>query len=152
MSKLLLKRILNTPDFCIGNLFLVGDGDLNKKLCDTLEDTVRPAGVKIQNKTAIPAGEYKVIYDFSNRFQKLMPHVLKLDNSDPDGFTGIRIHSGNTSADTDGCILVGTWDGKSPSIYNSKIIENYVMLILKPIFDTNKFIPLTIVNSFKEGQ
>jgi len=151
MSKLLLKRILNNPDFCIGNLFLVGDDD-TKKICDTLEDTVRPVGVKVQNKTAIPAGEYKVIYDFSNRFQKLMPHVLKLDNSDPDGFTGIRIHSGNTSADTDGCILVGTWDGKSPSIYNSKVAFDNLIPILKPIFDKNKFVPLTIVNSFKEGQ
>lgn len=53
----------------------------------------------------IDAGEYRVIIDFSNRFQKLMPHVLGSQAIDT---RGIRIHSGNSQADTIGCILVGT--------------------------------------------
>lgn len=70
--------------------------------CFVLEDTVRAPGVKVQNETAISAGRYRVIVDWSNRFKKYAFHILDVPN-----FTGIRIHSGNTDEDTDGCLLVG---------------------------------------------
>jgi hypothetical protein len=66
-----------------------------------LEDTVRPQGVKVKGKTAIPAGRYEVVVTVSNRFKRLMPLLL-----DVEGFDGIRIHGGNTSEDTDGCLLI----------------------------------------------
>ena len=68
--------------------------------CWTLEDVVRP--VKIPGETAIPAGRYDVRLSLSQRFQKLLPEILAVP-----GFTGIRIHAGNTQADTAGCLLVG---------------------------------------------
>ena len=57
---------------------------------------------KIKNVTAIPYGKYEVAVTFSNRFKQFMPLLLNVP-----GFEGIRIHSGNKSVDTEGCILVG---------------------------------------------
>ena len=74
-------------------------------LGQTLEDPDRQleeGGTKIASNTAIPRGRYRLSITFSNRFQKLMPYV-----HDVPGFEGIRIHGGNTEANTDGCPLLG---------------------------------------------
>jgi hypothetical protein len=94
---ILIQREILTPIFTAGKFFI--DGNLE---CCTLEDTVREPGIKIPKKTAIPAGKYRLVCDFSSRFQRMMPHILNVP-----GFEGIRIHAGNTEEDTEGCILVG---------------------------------------------
>jgi len=65
----------------------------------TLEDPKRSK--KIAGDTCIPAGTYKIVMSYSNRFQRILPLLL-----DVPGFEGIRIHGGNTKEDTHGCILV----------------------------------------------
>ena len=90
-----LKRKIFTDDSTIGELSIDG-----KFICYTLEDKVRDK--KIQNVTAIPYGKYEIAVTFSNRFKQYMPLLLNVP-----GFEGVRIHSGNKSTDTEGCILVG---------------------------------------------
>ena len=94
--ELTLKRDILADGYTLGLLSVDG-----KHYCYTVEDMVRE-GVKIPGKTAIPYGRYKVIVNMSNRFKKLMPLLI-----DVPGFEGVRIHSGNTAEDTEGCIIVG---------------------------------------------
>ncbi len=95
--ELYLHRKIFTQKSTIGEI-----GEKDNFLCFSLEDVVRGPGVKVPGKTAIPPGRYEIIIDYSNRFKKLMPHVLNVPM-----FEGIRIHSGNDAGDTEGCILVG---------------------------------------------
>ena len=108
--KLTLQRQIPSERSTIGSLFI---DDVFE--CDTLEDVVRPPGIKIAGATAIPYGTYEVIIDYSNRFARNMPHVLNVPM-----FEGIRIHPGNSSSDTEGCILLGTLKN-TDRIFNSKL-------------------------------
>jgi hypothetical protein len=77
----------------------------------TLEDKVR--GEYVFGETAIPHGKYKLILTMSNRFKKVMPLVVNLPGQNilfggrPIQDCGVRIHGGNTTADTHGCPLLG---------------------------------------------
>jgi len=93
--KLQLNRVFIGKDYTIGHLSVDGI-----HFCDTLEDI--PRVNKIPKKTCIPKGVYKMVLNFSNRFQRVMPRILNVPN-----FDGILVHWGNSSIDTDGCILVG---------------------------------------------
>jgi hypothetical protein len=96
--KLTLIRDIFTEQSTTGKLLVDG-----KFFCYTLEDFVRPQGAKkVYGKTAIPAGIYLIDITWSNRFKRWLPLLLNVP-----GFAGIRIHPGNTAADTEGCILVG---------------------------------------------
>lgn len=122
--KLTLKRNFKGPDYTIGKLYIDGH-----YFCDTLEDTVRPSGEKIKGKTAIPAGDYKVIKSYSPRFKKILPEIL-----DVPSFSGVRIHAGNTAKDTDGCLLLGLNKTKG-AVLDSQTTMAYFMARVPNEFD-----------------
>lgn len=85
-----------TPDRTLGTMRF-GDGFV----CHTLEDPMRE-GEKVYGDTAIPLGTYRVTITRSKRFNKMMPLLHNVPN-----FGGVRLHCGNNTDDTSGCILVG---------------------------------------------
>lgn len=96
-----IKRLYKTDTSVIGELLIDGIFE-----CFTLEDIER--AVKIKGETAIPKGTYRVIINESNRFKRLLPLLIDVPN-----FEGVRIHSGNSNHDTEGCILVGQTRNKN---------------------------------------
>lgn len=133
--ELKLNRIFLGSSATIGEL-LVND----KYLCDTLEDRVRPEGEKVYGKTAIPEGMYEVKLTHSPRFKKILPEILNVPN-----FSGIRIHTGNSSKDTEGCILVGTWDGeKEDWVGNSRIAFDELMALLEEATNNKEKVTITV--------
>ncbi|BDC07089.1 DUF5675 family protein [Phocaeicola vulgatus] len=97
--KLKVERLWKKPGYTVGRLYVDG-----KFFCNTLEDTVRDLNRerKIPGKTAIPYGEYKVVFNWSPKFGRNLPRLLNVP-----AFEGILIHPGNTADDSSGCILVG---------------------------------------------
>lgn len=104
--ELLLARVVRKKASTLG---VILNADSRELLCYSLEDREREiAGQpvmqwKIPKVTAIPKGRYKVVWTYSNRFKRYTLELLNVP-----GFTGIRIHAGNTAEDTDGCICAGT--------------------------------------------
>lgn len=72
--------------------------------CEDEDRHLETVGIqeKCYGRTAIPRGRYLLENSFSTRFQKELPAIL-----DVPGFSGIRVHGGNTAADSLGCILLG---------------------------------------------
>lgn len=133
--ELTLNRIFLGSSATIGELYVDGE-----HIADTLEDRVRPEGEKVYGKTAIPEGTYEVKLTYSPRFKKILPEILNVPN-----FSGIRIHTGNSSKDTEGCILVGTWDGeKEDWVGSSKIAFDELMTLLEEATNNKEKVTITV--------
>lgn len=138
--KLTLKRIHIMPGYTVGEISVDG-----VKMGYTLEDEVREKeGVpvekwKVPGKTAIPAGEYLVTITMSARFKRLLPLL-----ADVPGFSGVRIHPGNKSEDTEGCILVGATWGGGDWISNSRGAFNGLYALMYGAFRRGERITLSI--------
>ena len=110
--KLLLLRTNQIDNAVVGSLFCDGH-----KICDTLE----PAGI-------VPLGWYRLQLTRSPRFRRVLPLLSCVP-----AHTGIRIHAGNTLADTKGCILVGTVESSEPRLLCSRRAETILVDMLKTV-------------------
>jgi hypothetical protein len=132
--KLDLKREPSSGECTLGKLSING-----VYYCYTLEDVVRTS--KIKGITAVPEGTYEVTITWSGRFNRPMPLLLDVPN-----FAGVRIHTGNTALDTEGCIIVGLERGKN-AIYKSKAAYGDLFEKLKKAINTNEPVSIAIHNA-----
>ena len=139
-----IDRAWKKDGYTISRLYVNG----NLFGCNTLEDTDRGLRQdmqleeikkkKVYGQTAIPSGIYECVYTYSNRFKRMLPLLLNVK-----GFEGIRIHSGNSSKDTEGCILVGL-NLKKGMVLNSREWTNKLIQTMKTAWDKNEKVTIVI--------
>ena len=140
--QLTLIRYPSAKGATIGQLYVDG-----KPECFMLEDVVRgPAEVKVHGKTAIPAGTYPLIVNRSNRFSAaagkdvFLPLLIGVP-----GFEGVRLHPGNTAADTEGCLLPGLTVGPDgASVRSSRIAFNLLFAKIRAALARHEAVKITI--------
>lgn len=138
-------RIANRPTYCIGKFYIDG-----VYFCDTIEDTDRGLDdgmseaeikqKKVKGETAIPTGTYPVYITWSPKYQKPMPLLERVK-----GYSGIRIHSGNTAKNTEGCLIVGK-NKEVGKVLESRKTYNELFQILNT---TNERIIIDIRRKYK---
>ena len=144
-----IDRKWKKEKYTISNVFVNGkrftDG---KNYCNVLEDKDRGLTSdmtvdeilkkKVYGQTAIPKGEYIITITYSPSFNCMLPLVNAVK-----GFTGVRIHSGNSAKDTYGCILIGRNDvvGK---ITNSRYWFNLLHAYIKKALYRGEIVKLVI--------
>lgn len=134
-----LKRGDSVGDATLGDLSVDGE-----HFCYTCEDIVREKeGVpvkewKVAGETAIPRGRYQVIINHSQRFKRELPLLLNVQ-----GFTGVRIHPGNTAEDTEGCILVGEKKGDE-CVLESRTAFGRLMVEIEAALDGGELVHIEI--------
>jgi hypothetical protein len=139
--KLLLQREPSVNEATLGKLYI--DGSFT---CDVLEDEMREVhGVpvaewKVKSKTAIPAGTYQIVAEESPRFG---PNTLTLVGVE--GYLYIRIHAGNDSGDTDGCLLPGTRNSNC-TVSNSRLMLAALKMRILPVLQAGEVVTITIEN------
>ena len=145
----------STKDYTIGELYVQEEDKLTQtyKVCDTLEDAFRllpkacpntPKGSsceckeKVYGKTCIPNGTYTVVLSYSNKFKRILPELLNVPH-----FLGIRMHAGNSSKDSSGCVLLGT-KSKGDWVTASRVAFNKVYKLLQDAVARKEEITITI--------
>lgn len=113
---LTLIRDIKTETAILGRLSLNG-----AFICYTLENADK----------AIPCGHYAVQNSQSPKFKRELPLLY---NAQVPASRGIRIHCGNTSKDSQGCILVGMErKTATPSLLESASAETMITMLCRNV-------------------
>lgn len=117
--EIVVQRDLESSEWTRGKLFIDGVFE-----CFTLEDQYQQK--KVKKETRIPAGRYKILLRIvgthHDRYKVKFPgiHQGMLHLQDVPEFQFILIHIGNTDADSEGCLLVGS------SFMNGKLVGSTI--------------------------
>ena len=128
-----VKRKWLTEQSTIGELFFDNDSE---RVCFTLEDKVRKE--KIHGITAIPEGIYEIVISYSNRFKKLLPLLMNVQNYD-----GVRLHCGNRPDQTEGCILLGLSRGEDMVLESRKAFDIFYPRLYSSLQAGKAFLNIT---------
>lgn len=117
MLNLVLVRDCRTETAIMGHLLFNGT-----VVCYTLENKAK----------AIPCGVYNIENSKSPKFKRELPLLYNKTVAES---RGIRIHSGNTSKDSAGCVLVGMGREIAPdgSLTESKLAETMVTMLCRTV-------------------
>ena len=142
--EILIDRKWKKDSYTIGKVYIDG-----KYFSESLEDKDRGLtsdmsiteikNKKVYGKTAIPSGLYTILYTYSPKYKRLMPLVDGVK-----GFSGIRIHSGNTAEDSLGCILLGFNKEKGKVLQSRDTCNKFYKLIEEAIYKKGEAITLKI--------
>ena len=133
-----LHRKYRGTNYCIGKLYIN-----NEYFSDVLEDPDRGLQntmsvqeiqqLKVKGDTCIPYGTYDITITYSPKFKKRLPLINNVK-----GFEGIRIHSGNTSKDTEGCLLLGFNKIKGKVINSKETVDKFITIVQQALNNGEK--------------
>ena len=141
--ELKLERKYRNNNYCIDKLYING-----KYFSDVLEDPDRGLTdnmsleeikkIKIKGNTCIPYGTYNITITYSPRFKKNLPLLNNVK-----GFDGIRIHSGNTPQDTEGCLLPG-FNKVKGQVIDSRVTTDKLIAQIQQALNKGEKVTITI--------
>ena len=126
-----LYRDVFERDYTLGRMSV--DGRPLGYTCEDTDRKLEEGGTKIPKRTAIPRGRYRIRLSMSGRFGRIMPEIV-----DVPGFSGIRIHGGNTHEDTEGCPLLGR-HRMNHGVFDCAEVNDVLVRILAEAEDENVF-------------
>ena len=141
--ELKLIRKYRCSNYCIDKLYInniyfsdvLEDPDRGLQNSMSLEEIQK---IKIKGNTCIPYGTYDITITYSPRFKKNLPLLL-----DVKGFEGIRIHSGNTPQDTEGCLLPG-FNKIKGQVVDSRVTTDKLIAQIQQAFNKGEKVTITI--------